>query len=73
MQAHSWHSAEVVSSPSHLPRASLIFSHFPIRYRTQASKPGDFLYECGVHLREIYVTDRIRLFGFKPTPYLPAT
>ncbi len=73
MQAHSWHSAEVVSSPSHLPRASLIFSHFPIRYRTQASKPGDFLYECGVHLREVYVTDRIRLFGFKPTPYLPAT
>jgi uncharacterized SAM-binding protein YcdF (DUF218 family) len=73
MQAHSWHSAEVVSSPSHLPRASLIFSHFPIRYRTQASKPGGILYESVVHLREIYAADRIRFFGFKPTPYLPAT
>lgn len=73
MQAHGWHSAEVVSSPSHLARASLIFSHFPIRYRTQASKPGRFWYECVVHLHEMRVTDRIRLFGFKPTPYLPAT
>jgi uncharacterized SAM-binding protein YcdF (DUF218 family) len=73
MQAHGWHSAEVVSSPSHLPRASLIFSHFPIRYRTQASKPSGLLYESVAHLREMYVTDRIRLFGFRPTPYLPAT
>jgi uncharacterized SAM-binding protein YcdF (DUF218 family) len=73
MQAHGWQSAEVVSSPSHLARASLIFSHFPIRYRTQASKPGGFWYECVVHLHEMRVTDRTRLFGFKPTPYLPAT
>lgn len=73
LQAHGWQSAEVVSSPSHLPRASLIFSHFPIRYRTRASKPGGFLYECAVHLHEIHVTDRIRLFGFTPTRYLPAT
>lgn len=73
LKAHGWQSAEVVSSPSHLPRASLIFSHFPIRYRTRASKPGGFLYECAVHLHEIRVTDRIRLFGFTPTRYLPAT
>ena len=73
MQAHGWQSAEVVSSPSHLPRASLIFSHFPIRYRTRASQPGGFLYECLAHLHEIRATDRIRLFGFTPTPYLPAT
>jgi uncharacterized SAM-binding protein YcdF (DUF218 family) len=73
MQAHGWQSAEVVSSPSHLARASLIFSHFPIRYRTQASKPGGFLYECAAGLHEMRVTDRIRLLGFKPTPYLPAT
>ena len=73
MQTHGWQSAEVVSSPSHLPRASLIFSHFPIRYRTRASKPGGFFYECVVHLHEIRVTDRIRLFGITPTRYLPAT
>jgi uncharacterized SAM-binding protein YcdF (DUF218 family) len=73
MQAHGWHSAEVVSSPSHLARASLIFARFPIRYRTRASKPGGFWYECAVHLHEMRATDRLRLFGFKPTPYLPAT
>jgi uncharacterized SAM-binding protein YcdF (DUF218 family) len=73
MQAHGWHSAEVVSSPSHLARASLIFSHFPIRYRTRASRPGGFLYECAVYLHEMRQTNRIRLFGFRQTPYLPAT
>ena len=73
MQAHGWHSAEVVSSPSHLARASLIFARFPILYRTRASRPGGFWYECAVHLHEIRATDRIRLFGFRQTPYLPAT
>ena len=73
MQAHAWHSAEVVSSPSHLARASLIFARFPILYRTRASRPGGFWYECAVHLHEMRVTDRIRLFGFRQTPYLPAT
>jgi uncharacterized SAM-binding protein YcdF (DUF218 family) len=29
LSAHGWHSAEVVSSASHLPRASMIFSHLP--------------------------------------------
>jgi uncharacterized SAM-binding protein YcdF (DUF218 family) len=33
MNAHGWRSAEVVSSPSHLPRAGLIFSRFPIEWR----------------------------------------
>ncbi len=37
MEAHGWHSAEVVSSPSHLPRASLIFAHFPITWRMHAA------------------------------------
>jgi len=73
MQAHDWHSAEVVSSPSHLARASLIFARFPIRYRTRASQPGGFWYECAVHLHEMRVTDRLRLFGLRQTPYLPAT
>jgi uncharacterized SAM-binding protein YcdF (DUF218 family) len=73
MQAHGWHSAEVVSSPSHLARASLIFARFPILYRTRASRPGGFWYECAVYLHEIHATDRLRLFGFRPTPYLPAT
>jgi uncharacterized SAM-binding protein YcdF (DUF218 family) len=37
MQQHGWHSAEVISSPSHLPRASLIFAHFPITWRMHAA------------------------------------
>ena len=37
MQEHGWHSAEVVSSDSHLPRASLIFAHFPIAWRMHAA------------------------------------
>lgn len=34
MKQHGWRSAEVVSSPSHLPRAGLIFSHLPLEWRT---------------------------------------
>jgi uncharacterized SAM-binding protein YcdF (DUF218 family) len=30
LKAHGWHSAEVVSSASHLPRAAMIFSHLPL-------------------------------------------
>jgi uncharacterized SAM-binding protein YcdF (DUF218 family) len=30
MKNHGWHSAEVVSSASHLPRAAMIFSHLPV-------------------------------------------
>lgn len=39
MQAHDWTSALVVSSPTHLRRASLIFSHYPLAWRMQAA-PG---------------------------------
>jgi uncharacterized SAM-binding protein YcdF (DUF218 family) len=71
MQAHGWNSAEIVSSGSHLARASLIFAHFPIRYRTHGSKPGAFWYECAAYLHEMRVTDRLRLLGFKHSRYLP--
>ena len=37
MQSHDWHSAEVVSSASHLPRAGLIFSLLPLEWRTHAA------------------------------------
>jgi uncharacterized SAM-binding protein YcdF (DUF218 family) len=73
MQAHGWNSAEIVSSGSHLARASLIFAHFPIRYRTHGSTPGGFWYECVVYSREIVGTDRLRLLGFKHSPYLPGS
>jgi uncharacterized SAM-binding protein YcdF (DUF218 family) len=31
LKTHDWHSVEVVSSASHLPRAAYIFSHLPIQ------------------------------------------
>ncbi len=37
MKSHGWHSAEVVSSASHLPRAGLIFNRLPIEWRVQAA------------------------------------
>lgn len=39
MQNHGWTSAEVISSASRLPRAALIFSRLPIKWRTHAAPP----------------------------------
>lgn len=39
MKAHGWHSAEVVSSASHLPRAGIIFSELPLEWRTHSAPP----------------------------------
>jgi len=39
MQAHGWRSAEIVSSNSHLARASMIFSHTPLEWRMHAATP----------------------------------
>jgi uncharacterized SAM-binding protein YcdF (DUF218 family) len=37
MQAHHWTSAMVVSSPTHIRRASLILSHYPFAWKVQAA------------------------------------
>jgi uncharacterized SAM-binding protein YcdF (DUF218 family) len=39
MKAHGWHSAEVISGATHLPRAGLIFSRLPLEWRTRAAPP----------------------------------
>jgi uncharacterized SAM-binding protein YcdF (DUF218 family) len=39
MQTHGWHSAEVVSSSYHLPRAGMIFSHLALDWRLHAAPP----------------------------------
>ena len=74
MQSHGWHSAEVVSSPSHLPRASLIFRHFPIEWRMHpAAWPAS--YEPGFIFKhyfwEAIYSSKLRLFGFPLTRFLP--
>ena len=39
MQAHSWHTTEVISSPYHLPRTALILRHYPqLQWKTQAAQ-----------------------------------
>lgn len=47
MQQHGWHTAEVVSSPSHLPRTSLILQHYKdLSWHTHASKwPAEYTFE----------------------------
>jgi uncharacterized SAM-binding protein YcdF (DUF218 family) len=39
MKEHGWHSAEIVSSASHLPRAGLIFGRTAIEWRAHPAPP----------------------------------
>lgn len=39
MEGQGWHSAEVISDASHLPRAGIIFSQLPVEWRTHAAPP----------------------------------
>jgi uncharacterized SAM-binding protein YcdF (DUF218 family) len=74
MAAHQWTSAEVVSSPSHLPRTALILQHFPIAWRTHpAPWPPEYTFwERAVHLGvEAQYCLKLQIFGFTATPFLP--
>lgn len=52
MEKHGWHSAEVVSSPSHLPRTALILSHYDFTWRTHAAHwPAEYDKE---HIARLY-------------------
>jgi uncharacterized SAM-binding protein YcdF (DUF218 family) len=75
MEKHGWHSAEVVSSHSHLPRASLIFSRFPIEWRMHAApwpSEYDFLDRAAHEWYEAMDTARLRLSSFPESRFLPA-
>jgi uncharacterized SAM-binding protein YcdF (DUF218 family) len=39
MRSHGWQSAEVVTSPYHVPRAAMVFSRLPLKWRMQAAPP----------------------------------
>ena len=61
MQAHGWHTAEVISSASHLPRAGLIFSGMPIKWEMHVAPPlqaPSALYSSGVTVLEVLKTAR---------------
>ena len=77
MQAHGWTSALVVSSPSHLRRASLIFSHYPLAWQMHAAPwpPNLPLWKLAwFWCSEAGYTSYGRLFGFPNAgKYLPHT
>jgi uncharacterized SAM-binding protein YcdF (DUF218 family) len=74
MNQHSWTSAEVVSSPSHLPRTALILQHFPISWRTHPAQwPPEytFLQRVAHYSVEAQYCLKLQIFGFPRTPFLP--
>ncbi len=76
MTAHNWHSAEVISSPSHLPRASLILQHYSFAWRTHpANWPSSYnIAEIAIiYASEIRNCWQIHSHGFTPGTLLPAT
>jgi uncharacterized SAM-binding protein YcdF (DUF218 family) len=75
MEERGWHSAEVVSSDSHLPRASLIFAHFPIAWRMHAAPwPQQYglLHRAAIEWFEAADTARLRITSFPESRFLPA-
>jgi uncharacterized SAM-binding protein YcdF (DUF218 family) len=74
MAAHGWTSAEVVSSPSHLPRTALILKHFSMQWSTHpAPWPPEYdLLQRAAHFgAETEYCLKLRLFGFPTTRFLP--
>lgn len=77
MQAHDWTSVLVVSSPSHLRRASLIFSRYPLAWRMRAAPyPPNYPVwkQIWAWTSETGYTSYGRFFGFpNAKQYLPNT
>jgi uncharacterized SAM-binding protein YcdF (DUF218 family) len=74
MEQKGWTSAEVVSSPSHLPRAGLILEHYRFQWMEHASRwPPEYSrrWIATVYAEEIAETMILRWHGFPPTPFLP--
>ena len=75
MQAHGWKTAEVISSPGHLPRSGLILSHYDFGWRTHAARwPGEYPWwrVALAYAYEAEGTTALRWFGFRPSKFLPA-
>jgi uncharacterized SAM-binding protein YcdF (DUF218 family) len=74
MEQKGWTSAEVVSSPSHLPRAGLILEHYHFQWMEHAAHwPPEFSrrWIATIYAEEIAETMVLRWHGFPPTPFLP--
>ncbi len=76
MTAQGWHSAEVVSSPSHLPRAALILAKYPFAWRVRpAHWPHEynFVQILAVYASEVKNCWHIHQHGFTPGTLFPQT
>jgi uncharacterized SAM-binding protein YcdF (DUF218 family) len=74
MASHQWTSAEVISSPSHLPRTALILDHYPIVWRTQAAPwPSEYgFWQRAAHFCvEAQYCLKLKIFGVPSTHFLP--
>lgn len=75
MEANGWHTTEVISSPYHLPRTTLILHHYPqLRWKMHAAQwPPEYGLWKKLQLdwREALTSFRIRTHGFRPSKYLP--
>lgn len=75
MAAQGWTSAEVVSSPSHLPRTALILKHFSMQWSTHpAPWPPEYTFwQRAAHFGvETEYCVKLKLFGFPTTRFLPS-
>ena len=76
MSNSGWNSAEIVSSPSHLPRTALILEHYPgLQWRTYpAPWPVEYgFWERAAHYAvEAEYCLRLRIFGFPKSRFLPS-
>ena len=74
MASHQWTSAEVISSPSHLPRTALILEHYPLVWRTEAAPwPSEYsFWQRAAHFCvEAQYCLKLKIFGFPSTHFLP--
>lgn len=74
MKQKGWTSVEVVSSPSHLPRAGLILQHYRFQWKEHASHwPPEYGWRSlgTIYAAEIIETCVLRWGGFTPSPFLP--
>jgi len=75
MLDHGWNSAEVISSPSHLPRTSLILARYSnLAWRTHpALWPREYTESkiLALYGNEALGCLRLRLHGFPHSPFLP--
>ncbi len=76
MDANGWKSAEIVSSPSHLPRTALILEHYQFPWATHKSQwPPEYAWSRmgALFWGEAMNCWQLRWHGFKPSKFIPGT